>query len=54
MLAGNECARRAASEASFSKIVEFIVQIYLLLNSFVEGKSEYCFILHSFLNFGYA
>ncbi|CAO2817215.1 unnamed protein product [Amaranthus hypochondriacus] len=39
MLAGNECARRAASEASFSKIVEFIGQIYLLLNNFVEDIS---------------
>uniref|UniRef100_A0A803LAT9 HEAT repeat-containing protein n=1 Tax=Chenopodium quinoa TaxID=63459 RepID=A0A803LAT9_CHEQI len=39
MIAGYKCARSAATEASFSKIVEFVVKICVLLNSFVEDKS---------------
>lgn len=43
MLAGYKCARGAATEASFSKMVEFIVQMCALLNNFVEGKDDICF-----------
>ncbi|XP_021759988.1 protein SWEETIE-like isoform X1 [Chenopodium quinoa] len=38
MIAGYKCARSAATEASFSKTVEFVVKICVLLNSFVEEK----------------
>lgn len=42
MLAGYKCARGATTEASFTKIVEFIANISVLLNNFVEGKDEVC------------
>ncbi|KNA19796.1 hypothetical protein SOVF_058220 [Spinacia oleracea] len=39
MLAGYKCARGATTEASFTKIVEFIANISVLLNNFVEDNS---------------